>query len=221
VKLLSIPALLQEYPGKNVNTTSTGLTLSGCKTGVQTNSVYSTIDVKCNLPVSQAYRHSSHEKLPETLLAAVGVVDRENQNLSAAAKEWLGWHFRLGHMSLQRIQFLMRTGFLAKNQSMRYLHTAIGKLQFAPKCAACLFAKSKRKPTKSQKTHARVVDQPGALTKKIFFQAKKSQSITTFAPPLDDCTPDSENPTTQVSTRVAVCSWTMQPDRFTLCIRHL
>jgi hypothetical protein len=48
---------------------------------------------------------------------------------------------------------------------MRYLHTTIGKMTEAPKCAACLIAKAKRLPTKAPKTHIRVADRAGVLTK--------------------------------------------------------
>jgi hypothetical protein len=82
VKLLSITGLLQAYPDENVNMTTTGLTLSGCKKGeFRMNSIYATIDKKCNLPVSQAYPHSKIKELPKSLIATVSGVDRENQNL--------------------------------------------------------------------------------------------------------------------------------------------
>jgi hypothetical protein len=80
--------------------------------------------------------------------------------MAALAKEWLRWHFQLGHMSFQQIRCLMRTGVLAKSQTIRYLHTTIGNMTEAPKCAACLFAKAR-----IPKTHAQITDQAGALTR--------------------------------------------------------
>jgi hypothetical protein len=69
-------------------------------------------------------------------------------------------------MSFRRIQFLMRTGVLAKSQQQPHLHTAIGKLISPPKCAACQFAKARRKSTSTRKhTHARVTDFAGGLKK--------------------------------------------------------
>ena len=210
VKLLSIPALLQAYPSENVNITSTGLTFSGSKTGAVTNSIYATIDDRCNLPISQAYKHKLHEEIPETLIATISVVDRENHNLSAAGKEWLRWHFRLDHMSFQRIQFLMRTGVLTKIQAMRYLHTAIGKLQEAPKCSACLFAKSKRKTTKPPKTHTRVTDSAGALTRNNLLPGQEVSMDHIFALHSGDSIQAMESLTIQVSTREVACLLTMQ-----------
>jgi hypothetical protein len=48
---------------------------------------------------------------------------------------------------------------------MQDMHTSIGKLEEAPKFAACMFAKAKRRATKSTTTHARITDHAGALTK--------------------------------------------------------
>jgi hypothetical protein len=105
VKRLSISALLQEYVNKTILIISTGLTLSGCKTGVvHTNPIYVTIDAQCNLPTSQSYRHSCHNKLPKTLITSVSIVEQDNHNLGEAGKEWLRWHFRLGHMSFQHVK---------------------------------------------------------------------------------------------------------------------
>jgi hypothetical protein len=79
VKLLSIT---------DVNMAAIGLTLSGCKTGDSPmNSIYSTINVKRNIPVSQAFTRSQLEEIPQSLIAIVSVVDRENQNLGAAGNE--------------------------------------------------------------------------------------------------------------------------------------
>jgi hypothetical protein len=104
VKLLSITALLQEYANETILMTATGLTLSGCKTGTRhTDSFYVSIDGKCNLPTSQAYRHSCHDELPKSLIAAVSVVERNNHNLGEAGKEWLRWHFRLHEFSTNSV----------------------------------------------------------------------------------------------------------------------
>jgi hypothetical protein len=55
-----------------------------------------------------------------------GTVSAVNNNfqLTEAEKELSRWHFRLGHLSFRRIQFLMRSGALAASESARSLHTA-------------------------------------------------------------------------------------------------
>jgi hypothetical protein len=59
----------------------------------------------------------------------------------------------------------MRSGILAKRQHARHLHTAIGKLKTPPKCAACQFAKAKRRLTKPKTTHLKVSENSGNLKK--------------------------------------------------------
>ena len=57
--------------------------------------------------------------------------------------EWLKWHQRHGHVSFNRVQFLMKTGVHAKSQHAKNLHARIAKLTTPPKCAACQYAKAR------------------------------------------------------------------------------
>ena len=59
-----------------------------------------------------------------------------NVNLTAPEKELLRWHYRLGHLGFKRVQFLMRTGVLARSEGQRRLHTSACKLDTTPLCAA-------------------------------------------------------------------------------------
>jgi hypothetical protein len=68
-----------------------------------------------------------------------------NNNLTEAEKELSRWHFRLGHLSFRRIQFLMRSGALSASESARRLHTACARLINPPMCAACQFSKQKQR----------------------------------------------------------------------------
>jgi hypothetical protein len=74
------------------------------------------------------------------------MVSAENSNLTDAEKELLRWHYRLGHLSFRRIQFLMQSGALAASESARRLHTACARLINPPMCAACQFAKQRQRP---------------------------------------------------------------------------
>jgi GAG-pre-integrase domain len=42
-----------------------------------------------------------------------------NSNLSNAKKELLRWHYRLGHLGFNKIQFLMRSGAISSSESVR------------------------------------------------------------------------------------------------------
>jgi hypothetical protein len=140
VKLLSTTSLLQEYD-ESISITSNQLILSGNSGSRQsTNSFIVQIEPINNLPTSQSVCYNGSDDIPNALNAAVEVVSHANQNITPVEKEWLKWHYRLWHMGFWRIQFLMRSGILAKSHQARSLHTGIGKLTTPPKCAACLFA---------------------------------------------------------------------------------
>jgi GAG-pre-integrase domain len=87
-----------------------------------------------------------------------------NANLSDAQRELLRWHQKLGHVSYQRVQFLMRSGVLCHTESMRRLHAASAKLRAdgCPLCGACQLGKQRRRPTPGRATTA-VQETAGAL----------------------------------------------------------
>jgi hypothetical protein len=167
VKLISTSATLKAYEPETIHLTAGELTLSGySNSDLTTNSVIAQIDPQNNLPTSYAISHRSGvADIPKAYNATVETVDQANHNITPAKKEWLRWHFRLGHMSFRCIQFLMRSGILANSQQARHLHIAIGKLKTPPKCAACQFAKAKRRSTAQNKTYAKVADSTASLKK--------------------------------------------------------
>jgi hypothetical protein len=59
------------------------------------------------LPTSYAINHSRVADISKAFNATVETIDQANHNITPAKKEWLKWHFRLGHMSFRRIQLLM------------------------------------------------------------------------------------------------------------------
>ena len=98
------------------------------------------------------------------MIAALAKVSRRNINLGEDDKEWLKWHLRLGHRGFDRIKFLMGLGTLAKSARMRFLHTKISKKTEPPKCAACCYAKAKRRPIPKQRKATTIVrDAPSSL----------------------------------------------------------
>ncbi len=76
-------------------------------------------------------------------LAMVCLTDEANQNLSHAQKMLLKWHFKLGHIGFQHLQWIGRQGWLHKVGE----HFGLSSI-LAPKCAACQFGKQQRNPKK-------------------------------------------------------------------------
>lgn len=69
------------------------------------------------------------------------IVSNNNSNLSAAQRELLKWHFRLGHVNYRTVQTIMKTGALG----ITALITAASKLVSMPICPSCQFGKAKKK----------------------------------------------------------------------------
>ncbi len=90
-------------------------------------------------------------------LALASVTDESNQNLTRLQKTLLQWHFRLGHMGFQWLQWIGRQGILG------HIGEQIGKTSVCPpKCASCQYGKQERNP-KPGATQKR--DQRGILKK--------------------------------------------------------
>jgi GAG-pre-integrase domain len=117
--------------------------------------IYAEYDMQNNLPIS--YGRTSGCLNLEMSVNEVNacLTDHANQNLSKAQKELLRLHYRFGHISMQRIQAVIRGGQLATTQEQKVTHIAASKCD-VPKCAACEFAKAKRRTLPGQ--HAQVVD---------------------------------------------------------------
>ena len=118
VRLLSTTSLLQTYEPENILVEAHQLTLSGTPGDPTRGSVIAQVDPKNNLPTSNAYRYDDTMSNVNALSATLSVVSVENSNLSPPEKELLRWHFRLGHLSFWKVQFLMRTGVLATSQDL-------------------------------------------------------------------------------------------------------
>ena len=97
-----------------------------------------------------------------TLINAVSTTAATNTNLGPAEKELRRWHNRLGHISMRKVQFLMRTGVLASSEATQRLHAAASKLTNLPLCSACQFGKQRRHPEPG-KTTTVVQERDGAM----------------------------------------------------------
>ena len=172
VRLLSTTALLRAYPDETITMEYNRLVLSGSgetPNKPKTNSVVVAVNPTNNLPTSIGHTTSSVESMPHALNATVSSVHHQNLNLSPAENEWLKWHYKLGHIGFRRIQALMRSGVLAKSPRMRTLHTTISKLEHPPKCAACQFAKARRRSPPANRTHTKVPTSTGSLKRDTLF----------------------------------------------------
>ena len=140
-RLLATQGLLERYPGEDIKLTNGLLVLSG-KEG-QAPPINISINPHTNLPVCVAINQSAVCKGVQSLINLTTTTHTSNGNLTEAEKELLRWHCRLGHISLRRVQHLMRSGVLSHTESTRKLHSAACKIQFQhlPKCSACLFGK--------------------------------------------------------------------------------
>jgi len=86
------------------------------------------------LPLLQTFRDA---KATAKKFAFNGcVTDENNQNLTAAQKLLLRYHFRLGHIAMATVQWIGRQGWLGT------LGQKMGKSCKHPKCASCLYGKS-------------------------------------------------------------------------------
>ena len=69
------------------------------------------------------------------------------KNLTPSHKELLRWHFRLGHIGFQNVQWLILTGRLKAQRNSK----AVANCE-RPKCAACDFGKGHRRTNKMNTT---------------------------------------------------------------------
>ena len=106
-------------------------------------------DSASNLPELRGILPKEHARQLQALTGALQVTDDANMNLTASQKELLKWHYRLGHIGFQWLQWLIRSGrIIVSNKS------AVSNCQ-APKCAACEYGKAIRRKTETSVTEPR------------------------------------------------------------------
>ena len=174
VRLLSTSSLLSAYPNESIHLMSGRLVLSGNPHAqAPTNSVVVLVNPNNNLAISDAQHSDTYATIPAGMHAVIREVSESNMNLTPPEREWLKWHQRLGHASFTTIQFLMRSGILGKSQRSKLLHTQVGKLVSPPRCAACQYAKAKRRSVPSQRTHSKIQPVSGGLKKDQLFPGQE------------------------------------------------
>jgi len=106
-----------------------------------------------NLPTSTGLHPESLAYTAKAFQNTVSTTHAQNLNLSEPQKELLRWHYKLGHIGLQAVQFLMRQGALASTEAMCRLHSRVAQLKHAdlPKCSACMFGKQTSRPVPGKK----------------------------------------------------------------------
>jgi hypothetical protein len=98
------------------------------------------IEPSVRIPILRCYKDAM--KTAESL-ATVCVTDESNQNLTNNQKNMLRWHWKLGHVGFQQLQWIGRQGWLGKVGEL-FGDTKV----HPPKCASCQFGKQERTPRK-------------------------------------------------------------------------
>ena len=98
--------------------------------------VYIKYEPKKKIPNCEAILPNHRYKEVKALASAVCVTNESNLNLTPSQKELLRWHFRLGHIGSQHVQWLIRTGRLKVQENSK----AVDNCE-RPKWAACEFGK--------------------------------------------------------------------------------
>ena len=123
------------------------------------------LDKRTNLPLIETMS-GNIERLRTTELNMC-ITDEANQNLSAAQKELLRWHFKLGHLSFSSIQLLLRSNALGNGR----LQTSAANCPH-PKCSSCQYGKAKRRPTGATETKP-IFEKEGVLKKEDLFPGQR------------------------------------------------
>ncbi len=146
-RIASTQEVLKANPNEVFTITDTGMILSGGDTTPPLTIPYS---VSSNLPTAsthpkpQVNKGSSKDPVPK-FDKHPSLTISSNINLSEPEKELLRWHQRLGHLSMKRVQWLMRQGILGTTSYSKQLQSSASKLTHGPLCAGCQYAKQRRK----------------------------------------------------------------------------
>lgn len=174
-RIASASVFLKEYPNEHINVRDGSLEISGDVTQGRPG-VKVPFCGKTDLPFAQVF--GTGTQLPEPLVykrtksgpvqpnvqkPVRSLTESQNCNLTDAEKELLRWHYRLGHIGMQRIQWLFRQGVLSGSERQRRLQIAASKLSKGTMCTACQYAKQRRRPEPG--TVRRVVPTESGLLK--------------------------------------------------------
>ena len=118
-----------------------------------------------NLPMSTCHHGQSLDNLAVNFAAETTTTHACNYNISKPQKELLRWHYRLGHVGIQTVKWILRTGAFATTNAMKRLHKQAANVPHhdTPKCAACQFGKQTRQSAPGKRTKA-IKDRQGVLS---------------------------------------------------------
>jgi len=122
-----------------------------------------------NLPMTIVFTSKALAQAYEGLTSCITAA--QNQNLTPSQKCLLRWHFRLGHISFNAVQAILKTGLLAHSESQKTLHRAASRCE-KPKCACCEFGKARRRKAQG-KTTTPDSSRTGALSKEVLLPGQK------------------------------------------------
>ena len=117
-RLLSTSVFTKTYPQNPITVTGASWSISPNPSNPEEGGIDVFINPRNNLPCSTCFRHDGIREAAALYTEAVSTVHITNCNLSEPAKELLRWHFRLAHVGLRTIQFIMETGVLSSSESM-------------------------------------------------------------------------------------------------------
>ena len=141
-RIASIQVVLRAYPKEQVSITNSGLKLSAHKS---VSSLTVPLHSAANLPMGTTLPQPEVNAALDVHSHSPSLTRDANLNLSDPEKEMLRWHCRLGHINMRRVQWLMRNSLLSSSTFTRRLHQQAASLKCGPMCAACQFAKQRRK----------------------------------------------------------------------------
>ena len=82
---------------------------------------YVKYDLKNNLPTHEATIPIQRENEVKVFSSALCVTNKANEQLTTFQKELLRWHFRLGHIGFQNVQWLTHKGRLKVQRNCKAL----------------------------------------------------------------------------------------------------
>ena len=103
------------------------------------------IHTETGLPTITAF--ANVQQTSKKIAALYNIITPENKNLTTLQKEMLKWHYRIGHVGFQSLQWIGRQGILGKLGEKWGASTCT-----PPKCEVCQVGKQHRKPTQGSTT---------------------------------------------------------------------
>ena len=166
-RLLSPQQLLQYLRATNASDKSNfTLTADGLHFRHAKGQIQVDFDATSNLPISYACVPKNEALCLSVEEMNACITTHQNQNLSAAQKELLRLHFRFGHISLARIQAAIKTGAIATTKTQAMLHKRAASCEIQGiRCAACVFAKARRRPLPGHHKTTPDVENAGNIAK--------------------------------------------------------